>query len=100
MSWRCWPASSATAGLWKNLKEYYFPLAVPKCSPREIMSEEEEKAKFFLDGAQLPQAQLAYQVACFTNNTTAAGTELSLRLKHLFLRPAARSPRSTSRPKA
>lgn len=74
--------------LWKNLKEYYFPLPVPKWSPREIMSEEEE-AQFFADGARHPQAQLAYQVACLTNNTTASGSELRfLRLKHIFLRPA------------
>lgn len=74
--------------LWKHLREYYFPLPVPKWSPREIMSEEEEE-KFFLDGAHYPQAQLAYQVACLTNNTTASGSELRfMRLKHVFLRPA------------
>lgn len=74
--------------LWKHLKEYYFPLPVPKWSPREIMSEEDEAA-FFQKGAGDPQAQLAYQVACLTNNTTASGSELRfLRLKHLFLRPA------------
>jgi integrase len=74
--------------LWKNLKDYYFPLPVPKWSPREIMSEEDE-AEFFRAGACDPQAQLAYLVACITNNTTASGSELRfLRLKHLFLRPA------------
>lgn len=74
--------------LWKGLREYYFPLPVPKWSPREIMSEEEEE-KFFLDGAHYPKAQLAYLVACLTNNTTASGSELRyLRLKHVFLRPA------------
>lgn len=74
--------------LWKNIKEYYFPLPVPKWSPREIMSEEEEE-KFFLVGASDPQAQLAYWVACLSNNTTATGSELRfIRLKHIFLRPA------------
>ncbi len=75
--------------LWKNLKEYYFPLPVPKWSPREIMSEEDE-AEFFRRGAHDPQAQLAYLVACLTNNTTASGSELRfLRFKYIFLRPAA-----------
>jgi len=74
--------------LWKNLKDYYFPRPVAKWSPRQIMSEEDEE-KFFLEGAQHPQAQLAYWVACLTNNTTASGSELRfLRLKHIFLRPA------------
>ena len=74
--------------LWKHLREYYFPLPVPKWSPREIMSEEDE-ARFFIEGGRHPQAQLAYQVACLTNNTTASGSELRyLRLKHIFLRPA------------
>jgi integrase len=73
--------------LWKQLKEYYFPLPVPKWSPREIMSEEDE-AEFFRGGACDPQAQLAYWVACVTNNTTASGSELRfMRLKHIFLRP-------------
>jgi integrase len=74
--------------LWKNLKDYYFALPVDKWSPREIMSEEDEQ-KFFLEGANNPQAQLAYWVACLTNNTTASGSELRfLRFKHIFLRPA------------
>lgn len=74
--------------LWKNLKDYYFPKPVPKWSPREIMTEEDEE-KFFLEGANHPQAQLAYWVACLTNNTTASGSELRfLRFKHIFLRPA------------
>jgi integrase len=74
--------------LWKNLKDYYFPRPVPKWSPREIMSEEDEE-KFFLEGARFPQAQLAYQVACLSNNTTATGSELRyIRLKHIFLHPA------------
>lgn len=73
--------------LWKNLREFYFPLPVPRWSPREIM-EEKEEAEFFRLGAHDPQARLAYLVACLTNNTTAAGNELRfLRLKHLFLRP-------------
>jgi integrase len=78
----------AHSRLWKHLRQFYFPLPVPKWSPREIMSEEEE-AKFFLEGARHPQARLAYLVACLTNNTTASGSELRfLRLRHLFLRPA------------
>lgn len=73
--------------LWKNLKEYYFPLPVPKWSPRSIM-EEEEEAEFFARGVEDPQARLAYLVACLTNNTTAASSELRfMRLKHIFLRP-------------
>jgi integrase len=74
--------------LWAPLKKYYFPLGIPKWSPREIMTEEQEE-QFFRDGASHPQAQLAYWVAAITNNTTASGLELrGLRLKHIFLRPA------------
>lgn len=74
--------------LWKNLRSFYFPLPVPKWSPRTIMSEEEE-ADFFRKGANDPQAQLAYWVACLSNNTTASGSELRfLRLKHILLKPA------------
>jgi len=74
--------------LWKNLKDYYFPLPVPKWSPRTIM-EEDEEAEFFARGAEHPQARLAYLVAILTNNTTASGSELRfLRLKHIFLKPA------------
>jgi integrase len=73
--------------LWKNLKEYYFPQPVEKWSPRSIM-EEDEEAQFFARGANDPQARIAYLVACLTNNTTAAGSELRfLRFKHIFLRP-------------
>ncbi len=32
--------------LWKNLREYYFPLPVPKWSPREIMGEGVKRALF------------------------------------------------------
>lgn len=72
--------------LWKDLKEYYYPLKVPKWSPREIMSEIEEEA-FFRDGTRFPKAQLAYLVACITNNTTASGSEIRwIRLKDVFLR--------------
>lgn len=72
--------------LWKGIKEYYFPLAIPKWSPREIMSEEEEEA-FFRDGVKFPKARLAYLIACTTNNTSASGSELRyVRLKHVFLR--------------
>ena len=74
--------------LWKNLKDYYFPLPVAKWSPRTIM-EEDEETEFFARGAQDPQARLAYLVALVTNNTTASGSELRfLQLKHIFLRPA------------
>ena len=74
--------------LWKNLREYYFPLPVPRWSPRSIM-EEDEEADFFLRGISDPRARLAYLVACLTNNTTASGAELRfMRLRHLFLRPA------------
>ena len=74
--------------LWKNLKDYYFPLSVPKWSPRSIM-EENEEAEFFARGAADPQARLAYLVAMLTNNTTASGSELRfLQLKHIFLKPA------------
>ena len=74
--------------LWAPLRKYYFPLGIPKWSPREIMTEEEEE-RFFNDGAIHPQAQLAYWMAAITNNTTASGLELrGLRLKHLFLNPA------------
>lgn len=72
--------------LWARIKPYYFPLSIPKWSPREILTEEEE-ADFFDRAAKHPEAQLAYWVAAITNNTTAAGCELrGLRLKNLFLR--------------
>jgi integrase len=72
--------------LWAKLKPFYFPLAQPKWSPAEILSEEDEE-DFFSRGASHPEAQLAYWVACITNNTTATGIELrGLRLKNLFLR--------------
>lgn len=74
--------------LWPRLQAYYFPLAIPKWSPRDVLTEEDE-ADLFSKAASHPEAQLAYWVACITNNTTAAGCELrGLKLKHLFLRPA------------
>ena len=76
------------ARLWAKLQAYYFPLAIPKWSPRDVLSEEDEE-KLFSIAASRPEAALAYWIACITNNTTAAGCELrGLRLKHLFLRPA------------
>jgi len=72
--------------LWSKLQPYYFPLAIPKWSPRDVLSEEDEE-ELFSKAAGHPEAQLAYWVACITNNTTAAGCELrGLRLKHLLLR--------------
>lgn len=74
------------AKLWARIKPFYFPKAQPKWSPCEVLSEEDEE-DFFSIGASHPEAQLAYWVACITNNTTASGSELRwLRLKHLFLR--------------
>jgi integrase len=74
--------------LWQRLQPYYFPLAIPKWSPREefVLSEEDEE-ELFSKAASCPDAQLAYWVACITNNTTAAGCELrGLRLKNIYLR--------------
>lgn len=72
--------------LWEKIRPYYFPLDIPKWSPRDVLSEEDEEDLFSRAG-QHPEAQLAYWVACITNNTTAAGCELrGLRLKHIFLR--------------
>lgn len=72
--------------LWAKIHSYYFPLAIPKWSPREVLSEEDEE-ELFRVAAQHPEAALAYWVACITNNTTAAGIELrGLRLKNLFLK--------------
>lgn len=74
------------AKLWGRLQPYYFPLSIPKWSPREVLSEEDED-QLFTVAAQLPEVALAYWVACITNNTTAAGIELrGLRLKNIFLR--------------
>jgi integrase len=74
--------------LWQRLRPFYFPRPMPKWSPREILSEEEEE-RFFRDGAMHPEAQVAYWVATITNNTTAAGCELrGLRLENIFLRDA------------
>lgn len=72
--------------LWKTLSPYYFPLSIPKWSPREVLSEEDEQ-RLFTAASSHPEAHLAYWVACITNNTTAAGCELrGLQLKHIFLR--------------
>ena len=72
--------------LWHRIKPYYFPLSIPKWSPREILSEEEEE-QLWEKASRHPEAALAYWVATITNNTTASGIELrGLRLKHLFLR--------------
>ncbi len=74
------------AKLWARLKPFYFPKATPKWSPAEVLSVEDEE-DFFAVGALHPEAQLAYWVACITNNTTASGSELRyLRLRHIFLR--------------
>lgn len=72
--------------LWEKLKPYYSPEGIPKWSPRDILSEEDEE-DLFCKAASHPEAALAYWVACITNNTTAAGCELrGLRLKNIFLR--------------
>jgi integrase len=72
--------------LWERIKPYYFPLAIAKWSPREVLSEEDEE-ELFKVAALHPEAALAYWVACITNNTTAAGIELrGLRFKNIFLR--------------
>ena len=72
--------------LWEKIQPYYSPLGIPNWSPREVLTEEEEEHLFSV-AASHPEAQLAYWVACITNNTTAAGCELrGLRMKNLFLR--------------
>ena len=74
------------SNLWAKIQSYYFPLPVASWSPRGVLSEEDEQ-ELFQHAASDPQAQLAYWVACITNNTTAVGCELrGLRLKHVFLR--------------
>lgn len=74
------------AGLWERLRPYYSPLAVPSWSPREILTEEQEK-HLFAAAAGDREAQLAYWIAAITNNTTAAGSELrGLRLQDVYLR--------------
>lgn len=72
--------------LWEKIQPYYSPEGIPKWSPRDILSEEDEE-DLFSKAASHPEAALAYWVACITNNTTAAGCELrGLRLKNIFLR--------------
>ena len=72
-------------GLWANIREFYFPLAVQGWSPCTILTEEEE-GRLFDVASRHPEAALAYWIACITNNTTASGLELrGLRLKNLFL---------------
>jgi integrase len=74
------------AKLWPKLQPYYFPLPIPKWSPRDVLSEEDEE-ELFRVAASHPEAALAYWCACITNNTTAVGSELrGLKLKHVFLR--------------
>jgi integrase len=73
------------ASLWHRIKPYYSPLPVPKWSPRDVLTVEQEEA-LFKHLPKKPEAALAYWVAAITNNTTASGMELrGLRLKHLFL---------------
>jgi len=73
------------ARLWANLRPFYFPLHIPKWSPRTVLSENEE-LRLWEKAAALPAARLAYLVATITNNTTAAGCELrGLRLKDVQL---------------
>ncbi len=73
------------ASLWHRIKPYYSPLTVPKWSPRDVLTVEQEEA-LFKRLPQKPEAALAYWVAAITNNTTASGMELrGLRLKNLFL---------------
>lgn len=73
-------------GLWGALAPFYFPLNIPAWSPRDVLSDEEEKNLFEI-AAKHQEVQLAYWIAAITNNTSAAGSELrGLRLKHLFLR--------------
>lgn len=73
---------------WEKIRPYYFPLSVPKWSPRQILSEKEEE-DLFKNVAGYPGAELAYCVAAITNNTTASGVELRcLKLENVFLRPA------------
>ena len=74
--------------LWGKINLYYSPLQVPKWSPREdlLLSEEEEEHLFAACKGD-PEVELAYWVACITNNTSAAGCELrGLRLKNIYLR--------------
>ena len=73
-------------GLWERLHLYYAPLAIPRWSPRDVLNEDDE-ARLFDRVAIHPDAQLAYWVACITNNTSAAGCELrGLQLKHIHFR--------------
>lgn len=73
---------------WEKIGPYYFPLSVPKWSPRQILSEKEEE-DLFRSVAGYPEAELAYCVAAITNNTTASGMELRLlKIENVFLRPA------------
>jgi hypothetical protein len=73
---------------WEKIRPYYFPLPVPKWSPRQILSEKQEE-DLFKNVAGYPEAELAHCVAAITNNTTASGVELRcLKLENVFLRPA------------
>ncbi len=73
---------------WEKIGPYYFPLSVPKWSPRQILSEKEEE-DLFRSVAGYAEAELAYCVAAITNNTTASGMELRLlKIENVFLRPA------------
>ena len=60
---------------WEKIRLYYFPLSVPKWSPRQILSEKQGE-DLFKNVAGAPEAELAYCVAAITNNTTASGVEL------------------------
>ena len=76
------------AALWHRVKPYYSPLPVPRWSPRDVLTLEQEEL-LFRELPKHPEAQLAYWVAAITNNTTAAGCELrGLRLKNIFLNDA------------
>lgn len=72
---------------WEKIEDYYFPLPIKGWSPRQILTEKEEK-HLFKKVAGYPEAELAYCVAAITNNTTSSGIELrGLKLENVFLRP-------------
>jgi integrase len=76
------------ARLWHRIRPFYFPLHIPKWSPRTVLTETEE-TRLWKKAAATPAAELAYYVAAVTNNTSAAGCELrGITLADLYLNTA------------
>ena len=73
------------AELWAPLATHYEPLPIAASRQRKVLSDKEEE-RFVRVAASRPEWALALQVAVFTLNAGASGTELRhLRIENIFL---------------